>query len=118
MTSSAVGVVLDAELDVARNVRGREPANLDAMRHLLAGELCKRRSEGIAHRRVDVAVCADDEYPAVAQLTRDESQQQQRGFVRGVQVVEDQDERTHGRRVLQEAGCGVEEPDARSLSLE
>ena len=70
VTSSAGRCRSDAELDVARNVRGREPANLDAMRHLLAGELCKRRSEGIAHRRVDVAVCADDEYPAVAQLTR------------------------------------------------
>src|SRR5262245_47230387 len=107
-----------ADLDVARDVRGGQAADLDAMRHRLPRELCERRSQRIAYRRVDVAVRADDEYSTAAQLTRDESQQQQRGFVRGVQVVEDQHERTSGRRVLQEAGRGVEEPDAGSLGLD
>ena len=67
---------------------------------------------------VHVAVGADDQDPAVGELAGHELQQQQRGLVGGVQVVEHEHERLRRRGALQERGERVEEPEARALGLD
>ena len=65
-----------------------------------------------------MAVGADDQQTAVAEFPRHEPQEQERGLVRRVQVVEHQHQRTRGRHALQECGDGIEQPEARPLGLE
>ena len=100
------------------DVRLGQAAQLDAPGHLLAGQLCECGRERVAYRRIDVAIRPDDEDPTPREFAGEESQQEQRRLVRSVEVVEDEDERTGGRRVLQEARGVIEESEPRSLTLE
>ena len=76
------------------------------------------RLERVRERRIDVAIRADDQQPALAELTSHEPQQQQRGLVRGVEVVEHHHQRLRGRHALQEGGERIEQAEARSLGLD
>ena len=82
-------------------------------------QLGERSSRGVPDGRVDVAERPDDQNPAVRQLRRDEPQEQQRGLVRGVQVVEARARAAARRRSLeQEARRRVEQPEAGRVGLE
>ena len=81
-----------------------EAGERERSRDRLASQLGERRSRADRRGRIDVAVGADDQEAAVAELAGDEPEQQQRGLVRGVQVVEHQHERLRGRDALQEGG--------------
>ena len=67
--------------------------------------------------QLDVAVGADHEQRAVAQLAGEELEQQQRGLVGPVQVVEDEHQRPRGGGAGEEARDRVEEAEARLLVL-
>ena len=73
-------------------------------RDRLASQLGERRRERIREGRIDVAVGADDQQAAVAELAGHEPEEQERGLVRRVQVVEHQHQRPRGRHALQEGG--------------
>ena len=62
-----------------------------------------------------VAIAADHEQGRAAELRGDEAQEQQRGCVCGVQVVEADDERARGAGVAQEGRDRLEEPEAVGL---
>ena len=68
--------------------------------------------------RAGLVVGGDHEHARLAQRPGQEGEQQQRGQVGGVEVVEEHDERLARRGVAQEDGDGVEEREARLLGLE
>ena len=98
------------ERDEACNVGLRQPAEDHAVRHLFTRQLRERRRKWVANGWVDVAIRADDEYAAAAELAGDEAQEEQRGLVCSVQVVQDEDERAYGCCALEEPRRSVEEP--------
>ena len=105
----------------ARTARRRSrsrPVSGEPARDRLPREGGERVAERFGERRVHVAVGADDQDPAVGELAGHELQQQQRGLVGGVQVVEHEHERLRRRGALQERGERVEEPEARALGLD
>ena len=106
------------ELDEVGDVGLAEAGERERPRDRLASQLGEGRRERIRQGRIDVAVRADDQQAAVAELAGDELEKQERGLVCRVQVVEHQHQRPRGRRALQEGGHGIEEPEARSLGLE
>jgi hypothetical protein len=77
----------------------------------------ERRGERVAQRRIDVAVRTYHEQARITDLACHESQEQQRRLVRGVQIVEHQDNRACVAGAPQEFAGGVEQPEARARLL-
>ena len=115
---SAAGAPGAASLDEAGDVGLVEADERKRPRDGLASQLGERRRERIREGRIDVAVRADDQQAAVAELASDEPQKQKRGLVGRVQVVEHQHQRPRGRHALQEGGHGIEQSKARTVGLE
>ena len=71
----------------------REPAQQHALGGALARELGESLRQRMAAAQLDVAIGADQQQASRAQLAREELEQEQRGLVGPVQVVEDDDQR-------------------------
>ena len=59
-----------------------------------------------------IAIRPNEENPAAGQFARHKLQQQQRGLIRPVEIIQDQDQRLTGCSGLEECGDRVEEPEA------
>ena len=105
-------------LDVAGDVLLAEPAERDAVSDRLAGERPQRLEERVLPAELDIAVGADDQQARDLHLSREELEQQQRGLVGPVEIIEEQHEGPPVRCVLEERRNAVEEPEARLLRLE
>ena len=80
-------------LDEAHDVARGEPGKRKPAGDRLARKLGDGAFERVRERWIDVAIGADDQQPAVAELASDESQQEQRRLVRGVEIVQHHYER-------------------------
>ena len=105
------------ELDVVGDPVRVEAAQRDPARALDPGELAERVGERVVAAELDVAVGADQQQAGAGEPAGDEAQQQQRGLVGPVQVVEHDHQRARARGAGEEAGERVEEPEARLLGL-
>ena len=105
-------------LDVAGDLALGETAQQEAARDRLARQVAERLEEGMLSAELDVAVRADDEEARAPHLAGEELEEQQRGRVRPVEVVEDEDEGLVGGRVAEERRDAVEEAETRLLGLE
>jgi hypothetical protein len=106
------------QMDVLADVRLVETAKRDPPHRRLARQLGQRRGERIAKGRVDVPVGANDEQAAVSQPACDELEEQQRGLVGGVQIVEREHERPLCGGAREKREHGVEEAEASRLRVE
>ena len=105
-------------LDVARDRRRPEAAQRDPAAALDPGQLAEHPGERVVAAELDVAVGAEDQQAARGELAGDELEQQQRGLVGPVQVVEHEHHRAgRGRPPSEEARDRVEEPEARLLAV-
>ena len=104
---------LDEALDVARAEAGER----DRSRDRLASQLGEGGSERVGDGRIDVAIRADDQHAALTELSSDEPEQQQRGLVGSVQVVEYHHQRLRDRHPRQERRERIEQAKTRSLRL-
>jgi hypothetical protein len=95
-----------------------EPAQQDALVGVLAAQRGEHLGQRVVAVEVGVAVRAEQQDSAVADLARHELEQEQRGLVGRVQVVEHDRERLAPRGVPQEARDRVEQAEARLLRLE
>ncbi len=80
-------------------------------------QLAQHPGQRVVAAELDVAVGADDQQARGADLAGHVLEQQQRGLVGPVQVVEEQDHRAVARGRDQEARDRVEQPEARLLAL-
>ena len=76
------------ELDEVDDVRLAEAGERDLSRDRLASQLGEGRRERIRRGGIDVAVRADDQQAAVAELASDELEKQKRWLVCRMQIVE------------------------------
>ncbi len=106
------------QLDEARHVGLGEAAQQHALAELAACQLGQRLLERVLAPELHVAVGPEQEQTRGAELSGQELQEQQRGLVRPVQVVDHEGQRLHPGGVRQEGGDAVEEPEARLLGLE
>ena len=83
----------------------------------VADDVAERAGERRVQARLGLAIGPDDEDRRVAQVDRDEAEQEQRRLVGAVQVVEDQHEWAGRRRGPQERRDGIEELKARGVGL-
>jgi hypothetical protein len=84
----------------------------------VAADLGDQLADRGVEARLDLAVGADHQHAAAAQLARDEAEQQQGRPVGGVEVVERDDERLLLAGRLEEAGDGVEQGEPRVVRLQ
>ena len=112
------GRLAGRELDETSDLALAQARERNASSHRFAGELGQSHRERIGRARVDVAVGADNEQATLAELAGEELQEQERGLVRRVQVVQEEHERAGLRGARQDGGGRLEEAEARALRLE
>ena len=105
------------ELYVPLNVGLRQAGEVNPASYALACELGKSRCEWIPDGRIDVAIRSDDENLGSGKLAGEEPQEQQRGLVRGVQVIQHEHPRALRCGISDEGGRRVEKPEARALRI-
>ena len=106
------------ELDEAGHVVLAQPADRKRACDRLAGERNEGCAQRVGERRVDVAVRTDDHHATLPELARGEPKQQERRGVRGVQVVEHEDQRLQRRHTPEEGAHGLEEAKASAVGLQ
>ena len=106
------------QLDEAADGRLGKALQREASRVMFAGELEDGGGQRMIAPDLGLAVGADDHEARPLELAADELEQQQRGGVGGVQVVEHEEERPGTRGVPQERGHRVEQAEARSVGAQ
>ena len=91
-------------LDVSLDGTNREAAQQDPPAPLDARDLAENPGEGMVAAELDVTVGPEDQQAARGELPGGEPEQQQRRFVRPVEVIEDDHQRPVARRSEQQAG--------------
>ena len=114
-----VGRPLDAggELDVLGDPFRVEAPERHPPRPLDPGEVPERVGERVMAPELDIPVGADQEQVRPREPAGDEAQQEQRGLVGPMQVVEHDHQRPGARGADEEVAERVEEPEARLLGL-
>jgi hypothetical protein len=107
-----------AEFDEARHVGGAETAQQHPLAELAARQLGQGLLERVLAPELHVAVGPEQQQTRGSQLLGEKLQQQERGPVRPVQVVDHQRQGLALGGVLEEGGDAVEEAKARLLGLE
>ncbi len=110
---------------VRHGIRGRADERLDRIglqpgQHQrpgdrLAGDFGQGGGQRMIGGQHDIAVGPDQEHRHVRHLARHEAEQQDRGRVGRMEVVEDDEQRVGGGRIAQEGGGRVEQLEARRL---
>src|SRR5207248_7617418 len=106
------------ELDEARDIADVETGERKALRAGLTAQFSHHGRQRVPRRRIDVAIRAEHEQPAVCQFAGEELQEEQRRLVGGVEVVEDEDNRSGSRRAREKGCSGPEEEEARVLRVQ
>ncbi len=101
-----------------RDFRPVEAGEREHARHRQSCEFAEGRRKGIVERWVDVAVGADDEKARVSELGCKELQQEERGRIRRVEVIEDEHERPGLSSVAEKLSNSLEEPETRRLRVD
>ena len=99
---------------LADRIRG-QASQLEHASNRLAGELGDRRRQWVLWRQLDVAVGSDHHHRHVAELARQEAQEQDRRGIGRLQVVEDDEHRPPEGHVPQQRCRRVEELETRGL---
>ena len=111
------GDLRGGELDVPGHLIFTQPGERRATGDRLAGDLRDHCDERLPRDRLDVAHRREQQHVHRSQLAREEAKQQQGRRVGGVQIIEDQHERTFLRRPAEELGGRVKQPEPGSLGL-
>jgi len=106
------------ELDVFGNGPLAEPGQHQAAASRRPGQLGEQLGQRLPRGRVDVAEGAEDERVRRPELAGDELQQEERGCVCGVEIVEEEDQWAIRRGRAEQLRGGVEESEPRALGLE
>ena len=80
-----------------------------------AGKLRQRDGQRVAAVQLNVAVGAQHQHPGVAELAGSEPQQQDRGRVSGMQIIQHEHQRLPGPGIAQERGHRVEQAEPGAL---
>ncbi len=125
----AFGVRADALDDLLRRGHARrcrdhladvapaESGENDPSRHAVAHQLRQRGCEGTVGAELDVPIRHDNEHAQTRDGTSDVLQQQERGFVGGMKVLEHDHDRLLGRRHSQELHHRFEQAETGRLSV-
>ena len=84
------GLNSGARVDVVGDILLTETGEVDLGHGWFANKLCESSPDWFGWRRIDVAEGADEQEPRRPDLAGDEAQQKKGGFIRGMQVVEDE----------------------------
>ncbi len=106
------------QAEVLGQIALAEAAEREHARERLTRDLGEHLDERLRRQRVDVTARADDQHPRRGKLADDEPEQQERGRVRRVQIVEHEHDRPLRRGGAKELGDRVEQPEARRLGIE
>ena len=107
-----------SRLDQLAHRRLAEAHEAQAQRVGLTSDLPHRGGHRRIGDQLHLAIRADDHDRRVAELARHETQVENRRHVRGVQVVDDDQQRARLRRATQERGGRVEQLESRGLRLD
>jgi hypothetical protein len=112
-----LGRRLDCRQEVVDGVDG-EPADRDALVVIHAAQRSERLRQRVHAINLDVAICANDHSPHGGDVARDLFEQEERGLIGPVQIVEEDDQRARLRHVAQEGGDALEQARALGLGIE
>ena len=98
------------QVEQARRVGSAQPAQREPLHPGIAGDVGERL--GKLRSDLGVPVAADDENRRCGELPGHEAQEQQRGRIGRVQVVQPDDHRSRRRRIAQERCDGLEQSEA------
>ena len=107
-----------ARLDQAPHLRFAESRQRDPVSGALASEFCHDRSKRSVGFELHVSIGASDKQRRGTHLARHELEEQQGWLIRGVEVVEHQDQRLRLGGIDYERGHGLEETEPRRPRLE